>query len=664
MIGHVTTSTRAADEGDAMTTTGVRVRTALEAAVRRRAELPGGDDTLAPASLAAASLAAVLADAAGFAAADAALEDVAGLFGLDEPSAALLAVAQLAELHPSAHLLTGVLSGAAGAGRPTVALACELAGLAPADLATARRLAASGRLRRTGLLELEGDEPLPGRRLRLPARVAARLLGVEDVPPGLDRLLVAPVPADAPGSAAVADALRAGEPLVWVHAPLGTAGTAAAVGACRDLDVDVLVADLELLPTSPAAPLDPGVVREVVRDLALEAALRGAVLVLAGAQVAGPHITELDTAIVPVVAVGRTAWDARWRPTLPASVRAGRLTTAGRAEQWERLLGPGVATRDVLALRLAPEQIDTVARRALADAHLVGADEPDAPTVRAAARRLSAAGATRSSAPGGGASLDDLVLPPRTRREVERLVGWVRDRDDVLALGDLHGKGGKGTGISALFSGSPGTGKTLAAHVVADTLGADLYQVDLSAVVDKYIGETEKNLERVFAHAESLGAVLFFDEADSLFGSRSAVTDARDRYANQEVSYLLQRMEASEGVTILATNLRGNLDPAFARRLHFMVHFPDPDEPTRARLWEHHLSQLPTTSADDPVDVALLARTLELAGGDIRNVVLAAAYDAVAERRPVAMQDLVVAAAREVAKLGRRITHPDWPQPA
>ena len=159
-------------------------------------------------------------------------------------------------------------------------------------------------------------------------------------------------------------------------------------------------------------------------------------------------------------------------------------------------------------------------------------------------------------------------------------------------MGPLHGKGGKGIGICALFSGPPGTGKTLAAHVVADSLGMDLYQVDLSSIVDKYIGETEKNLERVFVEAEATNAVLFFDEADALFGSRSEVKDAKDRYANQEIAYLLQRMEQFDGITVLASNLRGNIDPAFARRLHFMVAFPDPDEATRQRLWTHHLEDL------------------------------------------------------------------------
>ena len=635
---------------------GRAVRAALGPALERRAALGGwaGEES------ARAAWRAVQSDADGLGALDAALDDLAGLFALDGPDAALLALAALAEAHPSAHTLAGLLSGDDGPARPTVALGLELAGLSVADPRARGRLGVTGLLNGSGLLDVEGDDVLLARRLRLPERVAARLLGVDAPDPVVDRLIVEPVAADAPGVDEVVAALGHGERLVWVHAPHGTAGTGLAAAACRALDVDVLVADLERIPATPANPLEPLVVRATLRALGLEAGLRGCVLVVAGAHLAGPYLDELDRAVVPVIAVARTAFDARWRPHLPAAVAAGRLTSGERGALWDRMIGPDVATRDVLALRLAPEQIEAVARRALADAETAG-HPVDAASVRAAARRLSAGSSSKArSSAEGGASLDDLVLPPHTRREVERLVGWVRDRDDVLALGDLHGKGGKGTGISALFSGSPGTGKTLAAHVVADSLGADLFQVDLSAVVDKYIGETEKNLERAIAQAEALGAVLFFDEADSLFGSRSAVTDSRDRYANQEVSYLLQRMESSEGVTILATNLRGNLDPAFARRLHFMVHFPDPDPDTRELLWRHHLAQLPSTDPADPVDVALLGRALELAGGDIRNIVLAAAYDAVAERRDVGMRDVRLAADREMAKLGRRVADPDW----
>ena len=198
------------------------------------------------------------------------------------------------------------------------------------------------------------------------------------------------------------------------------------------------------------------------------------------------------------------------------------------------------------------------------------------------------------------------MLSGHALEEIRRLLDWARYRDEIVAMGPLHGKGGKGTGICALFSGPPGTGKTLAAHVIADSLGMDLYQVELSSIVDKYIGETEKNLEKVFAEAESLNAVLFFDEADALFGSRSEVKDAKDRYANQEIAYLLQRMEQFDGITVLASNLRGNIDPAFARRLHFIVSFPEPDDATRRRLWQQHLADIPTDDAD-PIDLDWLS---------------------------------------------------------
>ena len=228
-----------------------------------------------------------------------------------------------------------------------------------------------------------------------------------------------------------------------------------------------------------------------------------------------------------------------------------------------------------------------------------------------------------------------------------------RYRDEVVALGPLHGRGGKGTGICALFSGSPGTGKTLAARVVADALGINLLQVELSSVVSKYVGESEKKLESLFNEAEAMNAVLFFDEADALFGARSSIKGSNDRYANQEIAYLLQRMEIFDGITILATNLRGNLDPAFARRLQFIINFPDPDVDTRARLWQHHLD-VADVDPDDPIDVQELALAAELAGGDIRNVVLAAAYDAVAAGARVGRRQVATALSRELVKLGRR----------
>ncbi|MBO3088039.1 ATP-binding protein [Cellulomonas dongxiuzhuiae] len=626
---------------------------ALEVAVRRR----GSGWADAPAARAA--LDALTADAPGLDALAPALDDLADACALDAFDQRVVAVALLAEAHPVAHLLLGLLTGDGAAGLPTLALAVELAGASVLDPGAHARLAPGAALGLAGLLRLVGGGTFATTRVGLQPRVVAHLLGRRDVAPSVRGLLGEAVPADVVGYAEVAAALDDDEPLVWVHAPVGAAGTGLAVAACRALDVGCVVVDLDRLPAGGDGP-DRATALAAVRAAQLEAVLGRSVLVLAGAHTVGPDLVRLVAdGAVPVVAVGATVWDPRWAPSLPPTVTAGRLTLAQRAERWALMTGHDVATPDVVSLRMTPEEIVKVGRRARADAgrdhRAVQVDD-----VRRTARRLGGVAGSRVRTQGTSATLDDLVLPVHTRREVERLVAWARHRDDVLALGDLHGKGGKGTGISALFSGSPGTGKTLAAHVVADTLNMDLFQVDLSSVVDKYIGETEKNLERVFGQAESLNAVLFFDEADALFGSRSAVSDAKDRYANQEVAYLLQRMEAAEGLTILATNLRGNLDPAFARRLHFMIHFPDPDVPTRRALWEHHLAQLPGTDPDDPVDLDLLAETVDVCGGDIRNVVLGATYDAVTDGTPLGMRHVRAATLREIAKLGRRLTDARW----
>jgi SpoVK/Ycf46/Vps4 family AAA+-type ATPase len=191
----------------------------------------------------------------------------------------------------------------------------------------------------------------------------------------------------------------------------------------------------------------------------------------------------------------------------------------------------------------------------------------------------------------------------------------------------------------------------MAAEIVANELGLDLYKIDLSTVVSKYIGETEKNLARIFAAAENANAILFFDEADALFGKRSEVSDAHDRYANIEISYLLQKMEEYDGVAILATNLRQNLDNAFLRRLAFAIHFPFPDEESRLQIWQGVWPAALPLGKD--VDLALLARQFKLAGGNIKNIALAAAYLAATDGAPVAMSHLLHAARREHGKIGK-----------
>ena len=217
-----------------------------------------------------------------------------------------------------------------------------------------------------------------------------------------------------------------------------------------------------------------------------------------------------------------------------------------------------------------------------------------------------------------------------------------------------------GKGLKALFAGPSGTGKTMTAEVLARELGLDLYKIDLSTVVSKYIGETEKNLDRIFRAAQSSNAILFFDEADALFGKRSEVKDAHDRYANIEVAYLLQKIEEYDGFVILATNLILNIDEAFKRRMNYTVEFPFPDERHRELLW--HAMFPPETPLGDDLDFPFLARQFALSGGNIKNAALSAAFLAAAEGSVVRMRHLIQAVAREWQKLGKLPSVADFKQ--
>lgn len=245
----------------------------------------------------------------------------------------------------------------------------------------------------------------------------------------------------------------------------------------------------------------------------------------------------------------------------------------------------------------------------------------------------------------------DIVLPEDSLTQLHEMCGRVAQRQRVLSEWGFGSKLSLGTGISALFVGASGTGKTMAAEIIASELELDLYKIDLSGAVSKYIGETEKNLERIFTAAENANAILFFDEADALFGKRSEVRDSHDRYANIEVAYLLQRIEQYEGVAILSTNLRQNIDEAFLRRLQFIVDFPFPDESHRELIWQTLFSSEAPCARE--IDFGLLARLFRISGGNIRNIILGAAYLAAAGDEQIDMTHFVQAARREYQKLGK-----------
>jgi ATP-dependent 26S proteasome regulatory subunit len=250
------------------------------------------------------------------------------------------------------------------------------------------------------------------------------------------------------------------------------------------------------------------------------------------------------------------------------------------------------------------------------------------------------------------ATWDDLVLPEMQKAVLKEIAVHVKHRQKVYHEWGFAGKSTRGLGISAMFSGESGTGKTMASEVLANELKLDLYRIDLSQIVNKYIGETEKNLKKVFEAAEGSGAILLFDEADALFGKRSEVKDSHDRYSNIEVSYLLQKMEEYRGLAILTTNMKASLDKAFLRRIRFVIHFPFPDAQMRAAIWKRIF---PKQTPTDALNIQKLSN-LNVAGGNIRNIALNAAFSAAGKGSAVTMQDIQHAARGEYQKLEKQMS--------
>ena len=327
-------------------------------------------------------------------------------------------------------------------------------------------------------------------------------------------------------------------------------------------------------------------------------------------------------------------------------------TIGDRARIWEASVGNDVRFASTDWLRLAdrfpvsPKQL----RSFVALAH--GPESADAIEVEFRQHLAGPMSALAERLP-LTASMDELVVPERVRKELRLAVAWINRRQKVLTEWKLGEKITAGRGLTALFHGPPGTGKTMMAQVLARELRVELFRVDLSQVMSKYIGETERNLARLFDAAQDSGAMLFFDEGDALFGKRSEVKDAHDRYANVEIGYLLQRMEQHDGVTVVATNRLRDLDEAFVRRFHFITELQMPDEIARERIWR---DLLPKEATIDPkLDIAAFARRFELSGGEIKNCVLAAAFLAAMDRAAIGATQIAYSIRRELEKNGRLV---------
>jgi len=252
---------------------------------------------------------------------------------------------------------------------------------------------------------------------------------------------------------------------------------------------------------------------------------------------------------------------------------------------------------------------------------------------------------------------EDLVLPADNAEQLKEVSGYIRHKGTVYTDWGFDKKLSLGKGLNILFSGPSGTGKTMAAGIIAGEVGLDLYKIDLSGIVSKYIGETEKNLKKIFKEAETSNAILFFDEADALFGKRSEVKDSHDRYANIEINYLLQKMEEHEGIVILATNFKKNMDEAFLRRLHFTIEFPLPDEMYREKIWRNIFPE--ETPVEKSLDFKFLA-SFKITGGNIKNIALSAAFLAVGDSHTITMEHIIRAVKREFQKMGKICTQGEF----
>ncbi len=449
----------------------------------------------------------------------------------------------------------------------------------------------------------------------------------------------------------------------WFEGPAGSGKQSAAEALCRQQRQSLLTVDLRRLPAADVP---------VAGCLRLEASLSNAAIYLdhsdamletgaAGRDRLNQLIRELAACNHPLILASTVPW----QPELAADSQMLRFSfarpvLAARRKLWQDSLAAvhvnGDTDPSALASKFALGAAEI--RRAVGEAHyaalLHAEGEPKITnrllheSARAQSSQMLRRLARKVEC---SQSWADLILPPKTLGQLREIERSIHHRELVYSRWGFERKLALGRGVNVLFSGQSGTGKTMAASIIAGELGLDLYKVDLATVVSKYIGETEKNLAEIFREAHTSNAIILFDEADALFGKRSEVKDAHDRYANIEIAYLLQRIEEYEGVVILSTNLSQNIDEAFARRMRHTVDFPFPEAAYRERIWRN---LFPTAAPlDASVDFAFLARQFELAGGNIRNIALAAAFFAADENSAIRMEHVILGVERELQKIGK-----------
>ncbi|HKJ66427.1 MAG TPA: AAA family ATPase [bacterium] len=457
-----------------------------------------------------------------------------------------------------------------------------------------------------------------------------------------------------------------------LYGPVGVGKKSVAEALCNTADLHLLVID------TPVLLLNPKSVERAVHRLIRQAMLSRAALYFNSADVLfekprtpeqGKHLLLNVTEDFPgMIFLGNKG---PWNTTSPEEAESiinvpfDVPSPQIRRKIWQNAAPQSVAQSELTELaarfKLTPGKIHQAAATASHLVHMRGGN-PEGVTLRDLYQACRIQSSTNLDQLAQKITplftWEDIILPRDSMEHLREICLHVKHHQQVFSNWAFERKISLGKGISVLFAGPPGTGKTMGAEVIANELGLDFYKIDLSTVVSKYIGETEKNLSRIFREAEDSNAILFFDEADALFGKRSEVKDSHDRYANIEINYLLQQMEEYEGIVILATNFQKNIDEAFTRRLRFIVDFPFPNEQYRADIWRNIFPE--ETPRHRDIDYTFLARKFEISGGHIKNIALSAAFLAAENSGTVGMEHIIRAARREFQKMGRMVVKSDF----
>jgi len=596
-----------------------------------------------------------------------ALDALSATFKLTEFERQVLLLCAAMELDSGFAGLCAAAQGDGRRGYPTLSLA--LAALPDAHWSA---LAPQSPLRYWRLIEIGEGQTLTSSPLRIDERALHYLTGIDCLDARLQAMVrVVKAPEELPPShqslvyeliESLADKTDAAEIALQLCGDDPQGRRAVAAAACSLLGIRLLELSCDDLPANPVE------CETLARLCEREAALHRCFWLIdcrdAGeSEQARPLVRFVENLQAAVIITGREPL--RLTRRAPSRIEVNKPGAPERQALWLQTLGPSadhlnghveaISTQFSLNSSAIKSAGLEFARRATADP----AADQGALLWDVCRRQCASKLADLAHRIEPAATWDDLVLPESQSLTLRQMAAHVRQRALVYEQWGFAQKSARGLGIGALFSGPTGTGKTMAAEVLANDLRLDLYRIDLSSLVSKYIGETEKNLRRVFDAAEDGGAILLFDEADALFGKRSEVRDSHDRYANIEVSYLLQRIEEFRGLAILTSNLKQAIDSAFLRRLRFIVHFPFPDAPQRAEIWRRIF---PASTPTKGLDWEKLAQ-LNLAGGGIRNLAMNAAFLAADAKQPVRMEHLLAAAHSEYAKMEKPLSQAeigDW----